>query len=118
MGFVTASDLDAARAFYGDLLGLQRVASTPVGDVYDVRGASLCVVRVNHVAPSLETVHGWDVDDLAQTVAQLRGAGIELVDYPGLEQDADRIWTSPSGTRVAWFRDPAGHVLAVIQRST
>lgn len=115
MGFVTASDMAVAGAFYGDLLGLQRVESSPIADVYDVSGAKLCVVHVDHVEASLETSFGWKVRDLGATTAKLRAAGVELISYPGLEQDADLAWTSPSGSRVAWFQDPAGHVLSLIQ---
>ena len=43
------------------------------------------------------------------------GAGITLISHPGLEQDADGAWTSPSGARVVWFNDPDEHILSVMQ---
>lgn len=115
VGFVATSDLGVAEAFYGDLLGLQRVASTPLAKVYDVSGAQLCVVRADHVEPSGQTVFAWSVADLGATVARMRDAGIELITYTGLDQDADRAWTSPGGARVVWFHDPEGHILSVMQ---
>jgi catechol 2,3-dioxygenase-like lactoylglutathione lyase family enzyme len=115
VGFVTARDLGAARAFYGDLLGLERVLSGPLADVYEVSGARLMVVRVDEAEPTELTVFGWNVDDLRTTVAQLREAGVELILYPGLEQDSDLVWTSPGGTLMVWFRDPEGHNLSVMQ---
>ncbi|HEY4894532.1 MAG TPA: VOC family protein [Solirubrobacteraceae bacterium] len=115
VGFVATRDLDVAGAFYGDLLGLRRVASTPLANVYDVSEAKLCVVRADHIEPTGETVFAWSVEDLGATVAQLVEAGIELISYPGLDQDSDRAWTSRSGARVAWFKDPEGHILSVMQ---
>ena len=115
VGFVTASDLGAARAFYGDLLGLECVLSGPLADVYEVSGARLLVVRVDEVEATELTVFGWNVDDLRTTVTQLREAGVELILYPGLEQDSELVWTSPGGTLMVWFRDPEGHNLSVMQ---
>ena len=115
VGFVATSDLRVADAFYGDLLGLARVASTPLAHVYDVSGAQLCVVRADHPEPTGQTVLAWSVDDLSATVARMRAAGIELIVYTGLEQDDDAAWTSPSGARVVWFNDPEGHILSIMQ---
>ena len=115
VGFVATSDLDVAESFYGGVLGLRRVTSTPLANVYDVSGAQLCVVRADHVEPSGQTVFAWAVADLSRTVAMLREAGVELISYPGLDQDEASAWTSPSGARVAWFRDPEGHILSVMQ---
>lgn len=115
VGFIATQDLAAARAFYGDLLGLTLVASTQLGDAYDVDGARLCVVRADHVEPSGQTVLAWSVKDLSATVAKMRAAGIDLIDYAGLDQDADGAWNSSSGARVVWFNDPEGHILSVMQ---
>lgn len=115
VGFVATSDLSAADAFYGDLLGLRCIASTPLAHVYDVSGAQLCLVRADHTEPTGQTVFAWAVDDLSATVAELRKAGVELVLYPGLDQDDDCAWTSPAGARVVWLNDPEGHILSIMQ---
>ncbi len=114
---MTARDLAVAGAFYRDLLGLRRIASTPIADVYELGDARLYVIRMDHVEPSGETALALIVDDLAATVTQMHDAGFDLIDYVGLDQDADRVWTSPSGTRVVWVKDPDGHTLAVMQSS-
>jgi catechol 2,3-dioxygenase-like lactoylglutathione lyase family enzyme len=118
VGFVATRDLAVAGAFYGDLLGLRRVAATPLANVYDVSGATLCLVRADDVEPTGQTLFAWSVDDLGATVARMRERGIELIDYPGLDQDADGAWTSPAGARVAWFNDPEGHILSIMQMPT
>jgi predicted enzyme related to lactoylglutathione lyase len=115
VGFLSTRDLGIAAAFYGELLGLRSVVSTPLATVYDVSGARLCVVRADDVEPTGGTAFAWSVEDLSATVAQMRDAGIELIDYVGLDQDEDCAWTSPSGARVAWFNDPEGHILSVMQ---
>ena len=83
--------------------------------MYDVSGAHLCLVRADHVEPTGQTVFAFSAEDLSATVAQMREAGIELISYAGLEQDPDDAWTSPSGARVVWFKDPEGHILSVMQ---
>ncbi len=115
MGFVPTKDLAAADAFYGELLGMRRIASTPLADVYDLSGAQLCLTRADTVEPTGQTVFALKVQDLTATVAQMREAGIELIAYAGLDQDADGAWTSPAGARVVWFKDPDGHILSVMQ---
>jgi len=115
VGFVATRDLSVAEAFYGGLLGLRRAASTPLANVYDVSGATLCVVRADEVEPTGQTVLAWSVDDLQATVARMRRDGIELIVYPGLDQDAEGAWTSPAGARVVWFADPEGHILSIMQ---
>jgi len=115
VGFVATRDLNVAAAFYDDVLGLTRVASTQLANVYDVGGSMLCVVRADNVEPTGQTAFALSVADLGATVARMRRAGIELIDYPGLEQDADAAWTSPAGARVVWFNDPDGHILSVMQ---
>ncbi len=118
MGFVPTRDLAAAGAFYGGLLGLRRIASTPLAEVYDVSGARLCLTRSDDVEPTGQTVFAWGVEDLGATVARMRDAGIELISYAGLDLDADGAWTSPGGARVVWFNDPEGHILSVMQMAS
>lgn len=115
MAFVTARDLAVAGAFYGDVLGLRRLASSPVADAYDASGAKLVVLRVDNPEPTEQTVFGWSVDDIHATIARLRDAGVKFIDYPGLTSEDDDVWHSESGARAAWFTDPEGHVLSVAQ---
>jgi catechol 2,3-dioxygenase-like lactoylglutathione lyase family enzyme len=112
VAFAATLDLEASHAFYGGTLGLQRVEATPFANVYDVGGQPLRVTRVGALAPAPYTVLGWEVPDLA---AALAAVDVTPLRYDGLEQDDDGVWTTPSGTRVAWFRDPDGNVLSLHQ---
>jgi predicted enzyme related to lactoylglutathione lyase len=61
------------------------------------------------------TVLGWQVRDIAQTATKLREAGVNFERYDGMKQDEAGIWLSPSGARVAWFKDPDGNTLSITQ---
>jgi catechol 2,3-dioxygenase-like lactoylglutathione lyase family enzyme len=61
------------------------------------------------------TVLGWRVEDIAETAAELRSAGVRFKRYDGMDQDDDDVWVAPDGTRVAWFSDPDGNTLSLQQ---
>jgi catechol 2,3-dioxygenase-like lactoylglutathione lyase family enzyme len=113
--FVASTDLDRSAAFYVDTLGLSAREQTPFALVLDGLGANLRVTAVLEKAATEYTVLGWDVDDLNAAVDDLRGRGITFTRYDGMDQDTHDAWTAPSGTRVAWFRDPDGNTLSLQQ---
>jgi catechol 2,3-dioxygenase-like lactoylglutathione lyase family enzyme len=116
MAFIGVRDPDRARAFYGDTLGLHLVSDErPFALVFDVQGTMLRATMVKEVAAAVYTVLGWQVPDIAATVKELASAGVKLERYTGMGQDELGIWTSPSGAKVAWFKDPDGNVLSVTQ---
>jgi catechol 2,3-dioxygenase-like lactoylglutathione lyase family enzyme len=115
VAFVGTARADEARAFYRDVLGLALVDEGPFALVFDARGVMLRVTKVDAVAPAPYTVLGWSVADVDAAVAGLAGRGVVFECYPGMAQDARGVWTSPSGARIAWFRDPDGNVLSLTQ---
>jgi catechol 2,3-dioxygenase-like lactoylglutathione lyase family enzyme len=115
VAFVPTTDLERAHTFYGGVLGLRRVESSPFANAYDAGGTPLRVTVVDAFEPDPFTVLGWRVADLAATVAALRAAGVAPLRYPSMEQDEDGAWTSPSGARVVWFRDPDANTLSLTQ---
>ncbi len=115
MGFIATTSPERARVFYRDVLGLRLLSEDPFALVFDARGVTLRVQLVHEASVAPYTALGWDVPDIAATAANLIKAGVQLDRYPGLEQDESGIWTSPSGARVAWFRDPEGHILSISQ---
>jgi hypothetical protein len=60
-------------------------------------------------------VLGWEVPDISEAAQALHADGVTFQRYPGLAQDDDGVWTSPSGARVAWFKDPDGNTLSISQ---
>jgi catechol 2,3-dioxygenase-like lactoylglutathione lyase family enzyme len=115
VAFVATAKEGEARAFYGDVLGLPLVEDGPFALVFDVRGVMLRVTKVSAVEPAPYTVLGWSVPEIRAAVAGLAGRGVVFERYAGMPQDELGIWTSPSGARIAWFRDPDGNVLSLTQ---
>ncbi|MGD9339465.1 MAG: VOC family protein [Chromatiales bacterium] len=114
IGFLTTTDPDRARVFFGDTLGLKLISEDPFALVFRVADSTLRISTVEARVPSSHTVLGWLVEDIDGTVAALRLRGVEFTTYPGLEQDEAGICRFP-GARVAWFRDPDGNTLSLTQ---
>jgi catechol 2,3-dioxygenase-like lactoylglutathione lyase family enzyme len=99
VAFVATRDPSRAKKFYRDTLGLPLVSEDEFALVFDTAGTMLRVTRVQEVAAAkdLQKVH------------------VTLERYPGMQQDELGIWDSPSGARVAWFKDPDGNTLSITQ---
>jgi catechol 2,3-dioxygenase-like lactoylglutathione lyase family enzyme len=117
VGFVATTDIERARAFYGEVLGLALVEEGPFACVFDAHGTQLRVTPVAELITAPYTVLGWAVSDIVSTVRALDEAGVRFTRYPGMDQDDTGVWNAPSGARVAWFCDPDGNVLSVTQAS-
>ena len=113
--FVATADADRARAFYCDALGLALIEDGGYALVFDANGTQLRVQRVEAVAPHPYTALGWEVDDVTASVRALAARGVAMARFPGLPLDADGIWDTPDGSRVAWFHDPDGNTLSISQ---
>jgi Lactoylglutathione lyase and related lyases len=110
--FVRITDPERARRFYEQVLGLAFEYDNEYVMVFRSGATQVIVQKVQEFAPIAPTVLGWEVKGIRNVVASLQSRGVTFVRYPGMEQDADGIWTSPAG-RVAWFKDPDGNVLSV-----
>jgi catechol 2,3-dioxygenase-like lactoylglutathione lyase family enzyme len=115
IAFVPSTDLDRSRAFYVDVLGLPEHGTTPYACILSAAGVQLRITLVDQLRPQPFTVLGWQVADAGDTARTLERQGVSVVRYQGIDQDADGIWTTPGGDRVAWFRDPDGNTLSVTE---
>jgi len=115
VAFVATRDPARAKQFYRETLGLTLVSEDQFALVFDAGGTMLRVTRVQELAAAKYTVLGWHVRDIVQTAKQLEKARVSLERYPGMQQDALGIWKSPSGARVAWFKDPDRNTLSITQ---
>jgi len=114
VAFVSIRNAVRARKFYRDTLGLELVSEdSPYALVFRVDGVMLRLAINPDATPIRGTVLGWRVPNLPAAVEDLGRAGVTLERYPFLEQDDAGIWTSPTGARVAWFKDPDGNVLSL-----
>jgi catechol 2,3-dioxygenase-like lactoylglutathione lyase family enzyme len=115
VAFVATRDARRAKTFYRDTLGLRLVSEDPFALVFDAGGTMLRVATVQEVAVANYTVLGWKVPDIVQAAKKLLKAGVTLERYAGMQQDELAIWNSPSGARVAWFKDPDDNTLSITQ---
>ena len=119
-----AQDLDRARAFYAERLGLEPVDERPGGLLYRVQSGEFAIFESTGRPSGEHTQFGFEVEDIEATVAELRARGVvfEEVDVPGLRTrdgiaDIDGNYPSKGarGERAAWFRDSEGNLLAIGQ---
>jgi catechol 2,3-dioxygenase-like lactoylglutathione lyase family enzyme len=118
VAFVATAKPARARRFYRDTLGLRLVSEDEFALVFDAHATMLRVAIVKEVTAAEYTVLGWQVPDIAAAVTRLQKSGVRLQRYPGMGQDKQRIWTAPSGARIAWFKDPDGNTLSITQFSS
>ena len=115
ISFVATKNPAAAREFYERTLGLPLVSDDPFALVFRVNGAMLRVAKVQELTPAKHTVLGWEVKDIQAMITELSKRGVHFERYDGLSQDQKGVWTSPSGARVAWFKDTDGNTLSLTQ---
>ena len=114
IGFLNIVDVDRAKAFYRDTLGLRLLSEElPFALVFDANGIMLRLVMAKKVPPAGGTVLGWQVPDIAAAVRELQVAGVGFEHFEQLKQDELGIWTTPTGAKVAWFKDPDGNILSL-----
>lgn len=112
---VWTSRLEDATRFYRDVLELPYRGSVHGASVYEVGGGVLRVAPVPSTAPTEHTVVGFAVPDVYATVAGLRARGVVFERIAGIPLDEHDVLKLPDATRVAWFRDPDGNLLSVVQ---
>lgn len=107
-------DVDAAAEFYGTTLGL-RVSREAMGllALHLPGGADVLVYPKPDHVPATFTILNFPVADVEATVDALAEKGVTFERYDGFEQDERGI--ARGEPRVAWFRDPAGNILSVLQ---
>jgi len=117
----SVDDLGAAKRFYGKTLGLE-VKDGPMGtmDIVVGGGTSILVYPKKNHEPATFTILNFPVRDIDATVDQLTEAGIRMERYDdmigGSKADAKGIYRG-EGPAIAWFKDPAGNVLSVMQQN-
>ena len=108
-------DLKEARAFYEGTLGLR------VSEEHDLLTLhlagdrdTLVYPKPDHV-PATYTILNFPVDDVEAAVDELQQRGVRFERYEGLDQDEKGISRAPDGPAIAWFTDPAGNILSVLE---
>src|ERR1700726_5225005 len=97
VAFVGSADLQLARVFYEQALGLRLVGQNDFACVFDANGTMLRVTAVSEVARAGYTVLGWRVTDIEAAVRGLTARGVVFSRYDGMDQDENGVWTTPGG---------------------
>lgn len=113
---VPASDLERARKFYAEKLGLRSAQETPAGLLYQCRNSRFLLYPTKFAGTAQNTAVAWEVDQIEREVKDLRSKGVKFEEYdmPGLKT-VDGI-AMIGRDKAAWFKDSEGNILALTQR--
>lgn len=115
MTFIAAKDAAAAREFYENVLGFTVVSEDDWALVFDLGGTMMRMQKNVEFTPQQFTVLGWQVDDIAKAMKDLRAKGVKFEEYPWMPDGSDGVMTFPGDAKVAWFLDPSGNNLSLTQ---
>jgi len=113
--FVPTTKPDEAKVFYKDILGLKLLSEDGYALEFEANGILVRISIVPELKPHAFTILGWNVPDISSTIKSLNEKGVECKKYDFMEQGSLGIWTSPNGSKVAWFNDPDGNVLSLTE---
>ena len=111
-------DVEAAKRFYGETLSL---GTTDLSEEFGVMSIQLAggrdtlVYRKDDFTPATYTILNFEVDDVDAAVDELTAKGVTMERYDGFDQDEKGI-ARGLGPSIAWFKDPAGNILSVLQQ--
>jgi catechol 2,3-dioxygenase-like lactoylglutathione lyase family enzyme len=112
----SVDDLDRAKQFYGETLGLT-VTENPAGlELQLASGGRVFVYpKGDEHTPASFTILNFPVENIEQAVDDLVAAGVQFERYEGAPQDDRGIARGGGGPNIAWFKDPAGNILSVLE---
>lgn len=113
----SVDDLDKAREFYGETLGLRVSEQNGLLTLHIAGDRDTLVYPKPDHQPASFTILNFPVADIGRTVDELTARGVVFEHYPGAETETDeRGIFRGGGPLIAWFKDPAGNVLSVIEQ--
>ena len=112
-------DIDKARAFYEDTLGLRTSEENGLLTLHLAGGRDTLVYQKPDFTPATYTILNFEVEDIDGAVDELSARGVQFERYDGFDQDEKGISraTSEDEPNIAWFKDPAGNILAVLEEA-
>lgn len=114
---LSASDIERAKTWYSEKLGLQPKSEDEFGGVrYETGGSEFLVYQSEHAGTNKATAAGFIVENFDEVIADLRSRGVQFedVDFGEFGKTVDGVIASPDGSmKGAWFKDSEGNILAV-----
>jgi len=118
IAFLATANAVSTRAFYCDQLGFTAVFEDDFALVLDAYGTELRIQKLQELIPQPFTVLGWSVTSIEKTVSSLTAAGVIFERFGGMQQNDLGVWQSPSGAKIAWFKDPDGNMLSLTEHKS
>jgi catechol 2,3-dioxygenase-like lactoylglutathione lyase family enzyme len=113
---IAVKDLDKAKAYYSDVLGLKFVEANPGGLRFEAGGTYIEIFPSEFAGTAKNTVAGFETSDLEGTMNDLRGRGVKFLEYDNeYIKTNNGIADMGDGARGSWFEDQDGNILAMIQ---
>jgi catechol 2,3-dioxygenase-like lactoylglutathione lyase family enzyme len=111
---IAVNDLPKAREFYGETLGLRTSEEYGLLWLHLAGGRDTLVYEQRDATHASFTILNFEVDDIDEAVDALAARGVRFERYEGFEQDDKGVFRE-DGPYIAWFKDPSGNVLSVLQ---
>ncbi len=111
---IAVADMESARDFYAGTLGLKTSEEYGLMWLHTAGGRDTLVYEQPDAAPASFTILNFEVDDIDEAVAALATRGVAFERYDGMDQDERGVFRE-EGPFIAWFKDPSGNVLSVLQ---
>jgi catechol 2,3-dioxygenase-like lactoylglutathione lyase family enzyme len=110
-------DIAKAKTFYGETLGVSQVVELGDGllSMHARNGYAVLIYEKDSHKPAEHTILNFPVDDIVAAVDALREAGVEFEHYDEGPIATNEKGIATAGPKIAWFRDPAGNILSVIE---
>jgi catechol 2,3-dioxygenase-like lactoylglutathione lyase family enzyme len=110
----SVDDIQKAKQFYGETLGLRVSEQNGMLTLHIAGDRDTLVYPKDDHTPATFTILNFPVEDVDRTVEELTARGVRFERYEGSEQDEKGVFRG-RGPLIAWFKDPAGNILSVIQ---
>ncbi len=112
-------DIDGAEKFYRDTLGIETERDDNMGmlTLKLAGGLDVMIYPKDDFIPATYTILNVPVDGIDDVVIDLRDKGVAFEQYEGFNQDQNGIARGDNGPAIAWFKDPAGNILSVLEES-
>ena len=112
----SVNDIQKAKEFYGGTLGLEVLESDGMLTLYIAGGTNILIYPKPNHTPATFTILNFPVDNVEDAVEELtkRGVRFEIYDMDELKTDEKGIFRG-EGPKIAWFKDPAGNILSVLE---
>ncbi|MCW3465330.1 VOC family protein [Chitinophaga nivalis] len=111
----SANDLPAVQTFYSEVLGLEVTATSGILKIH-IAGSHPVLVypKPDHI-PATYTILNFPVPDITAAVDELTARGVRFLQYEGKLQTDEKGIFHGGGPKIAWFQDPAGNILSVLE---